>query len=1391
MLQGDQVEEVVAGSDVGGDKAESSLHIRQKRRGKKRPRSNAKGQSDRFSWDDVKQMPWIKVVCFPSKGVSKKKFIEKLGVDVIDNSCVKIINKENCVFFAPRDFTVFLKVKHEKKLLIGSKLYQCSCVNDIEQEELFPVPARIRVSKRPKTFVGSEESVLQDQKRKDQVVEETLVDSETKETDSLSDVPSTEAVRMDLDLHAKLQNLEAIVYQLVDRFQASQDASHPTSAANTGIDTSRGQEAFEKSRQLSLEDCMSKHSKQYSVSSLLDLYPQNLSNIVFPKISRKLKRYLLSLCSQNKDLANLKKSLYCKSYPAPKFLPTQEVRIRIGSLNVQSFTEPKKLGVVKLMEDSMCNIMCIQETWRRGPLKTSNLYGKTYHSIGFTEVNQGRGIGILIDRYLNFRIEDTMSWAAEDLEILTISSTSGGLITNVYIPPKRISGIEKLFELVSNTPTTYPYWFIIGDLNANHESWSSGTTNSHGNGLAEFLEDHDEFVGCFPNGPTYISGNRSTTIDLALKSSKIDINPVQLYIEDPGKYGIRTPHFMIHGSLIVDSTTLLQHAISCFDAVTYSEMSSTVMSHLWKSERFSNLHVNDFIGVVQHCISACTRFRRNVDPNKLVRELFQDPKAIDIRNRILNSSDASTSDALQRQHHRTIRQIKESSFKAFLDELLWQNNTLWSFWKALRLLGNNYYLKTRDPSLGREDDIRTSWLNNFTIDPRLLQLGNYMDKPEYWTPESQSGCELDYPTAEDIEAILKRRPNPGTPGPDGITYEHLRLLGGDGFQIISRILNQIVVSGVWPVVYKQALLKALPKDDSESNFRPISLLPCLSKVHESFIAGFLKRELEERHIISDAQFGGRKNSSTDDILSHTLLDVSESLDCGQHTIILYLDISKAFDRIYHPIMLEILREYKFTGSVVDFIKSYLENRSYYIRSDGAVGKSIQPQHGGPQGSVLLPLLWILYINPLVDTAHRGGQNIKAFVDDCQWLFKFDPKDGFPEEEIYSVLETITTFCTYLRLTVSSQKCKFLYIYGSEGKPIRLPRIIAPWDNQEIQVVREYKSLGIILDSRFLFASQGKRVIKNARRRLTHLKKLVSLPTELLDRHLMAFWNNCFLSGFSYCLEWYKDFLSIGNQNKLRSLYNESLRVISFIPKGTTAEHVLAGRRVVSFDDYLMLKQLRYIRRRIKCKRSLISEDLIRWLTFKHPLLDGSEVMIRFLAHELQLNDPIDVFQEESLNVVKEAECLSRGVMVQRFQDKHLVSPSNPCCTFLKDGLLNQYRALSKWIFRFRSSSLVTPSWLARRNLIESPQCPNCPEKDCTIVHILNVCRGSGKVKLREDLNAILGALCLSLGYSSDLSTYESLVCILNEPKEDLFPQIIQAIEIAMNLTRLAPSNVKM
>ena len=142
--------------------------------------------------------------------------------------------------------------------------------------------------------------------------------------------------------------------------------------------------------------------------------------------------------------------------------------LRIGSLNVQSLSGPKLLGIGRLMATEHCQVICLQETWSQGQLRTCNMLGKTYHSIGFCREQAGRGIGILIEPHLNFRVFESLCWANADLEILTIRSANGVQISNVYLPPNSSSGVDQISDLVDSADPSFSHWLIIGDFNANH-----------------------------------------------------------------------------------------------------------------------------------------------------------------------------------------------------------------------------------------------------------------------------------------------------------------------------------------------------------------------------------------------------------------------------------------------------------------------------------------------------------------------------------------------------------------------------------------------------------------------------------------------------------------------------------------------------------------------------------------------------------------------------------------------------------------------------------------------------------------------------------------------------------------------------------------------------------
>ena len=186
------------------------------------------------------------------------------------------------------------------------------------------------------------------------------------------------------------------------------------------------------------------------------------------------------MCSRVPELKRFVSSLRRKPTIHLPLVPTKVEGINVGSLNVQSLKRAKRTGVIEMMRQARCEILCLQETWKQCALTVKNLSGMTYHSIGFQRESIGRGIGIIVNPLLNFRIEASLCLAIEAIEILTIKAPDGGLISNVYVPPNSSHGITVLSDTVSAVPPSYPYWFIIGDFNANHKNWSNGTPNQNG-----------------------------------------------------------------------------------------------------------------------------------------------------------------------------------------------------------------------------------------------------------------------------------------------------------------------------------------------------------------------------------------------------------------------------------------------------------------------------------------------------------------------------------------------------------------------------------------------------------------------------------------------------------------------------------------------------------------------------------------------------------------------------------------------------------------------------------------------------------------------------------------------------------------------------------------------
>ena len=198
------------------------------------------------------------------------------------------------------------------------------------------------------------------------------------------------------------------------------------------------------------------------------------------------------------------------------------------------------------------------------------------------------------------------------------------------------------------------------------------------------------------------------------------------------------------------------------------------------------------------------------------------------------------------------------------------------------------------------------------------------------------------------------------------------------------ICNLSFSTGVFPAILKTAKVISIHKKNSKlevSNYRPISLLSNIDKIFEKLMHSRLIEFLEEKQILHYRQFGFRKDFSTNHAILTLLESIQKALDDRQFTCSIFIDLEKAFDTVSHDILLEKLNHYDIRGIANDWFRSYLSDRTQFISINGFNSDYKTVKYGVPQGSVLGPLLFLIFINDL-NIAIKNSETFHFADDTC-------------------------------------------------------------------------------------------------------------------------------------------------------------------------------------------------------------------------------------------------------------------------------------------------------------------------------------------------------------------------------------------------------------------------
>lgn len=355
--------------------------------------------------------------------------------------------------------------------------------------------------------------------------------------------------------------------------------------------------------------------------------------------------------------------------------------------------------------------------------------------------------------------------------------------------------------------------------------------------------------------------------------------------------------------------------------------------------------------------------------------------------------------------------------------------------------------------------------------------------------------------------------------------------------IFNRSLNETKFPQIWKTAHVTPLYKKSSKELC-SNYRPISLLSCVGKVMERCIHKQVYFFLSSNGIISPAQSGFTPGDSTINQLICIYNSLCFSFDRGITTQAVFYDISKAFDRVWHKGLLYKIRANGIRGKLLDWFKDYLSNRTQAVVIENEKSNYKRIPAGVPQGSVLGPLLFLIYINDIVEGIES---NIKLFADDTSMSLALNNPD-IRAEILNSDLEKINSWAKRWKVKFNEQKTELLN-FIRDNKPV-LP---LTFNNIQLQSSDKHKHLGLILQSNCKWDEQIKSIMNTVTMLLACLK---SYKYKLNRKSLETMYKSFILPHFDYAdVIW--DNCTEEQANSLENLHLEALRIIVGAIRGTS------------------------------------------------------------------------------------------------------------------------------------------------------------------------------------------------------------------------------------------------
>ena len=437
-------------------------------------------------------------------------------------------------------------------------------------------------------------------------------------------------------------------------------------------------------------------------------------------------------------------------------------------------------------------------------------------------------------------------------------------------------------------------------------------------------------------------------------------------------------------------------------------------------------------------------------------------------------------------------------------------------------------------------------ISELTINNNNLSNNNSL----YSVPYNQNSFFFFPTTDSEVENIICRLQSKPTYLTD-ISIDALKYISKPLSIIISHIYNNCIEKGTYPNKLKFSRVVPVFKSGSRtevSNYRPISTLLSVNKIFEKLTYNRIIAFVDRYSLICDNQYGFRRNKGTTDAIFEVVKFASDGLNNGEFVVFVFLDLKKAFDSVSHSLLIRKLFRMGFRGNILQFLESYLSERYQSVNIGNLNSEFLKVKHGVPQGSILGPILFILFIN---DVFGLDCDFITLFADDAVFGLKGKKFDALMIK-LQIFINSLSSWLSLNNLVPNTEKTS-LMLFSFRKLNANLPNVM--FNNASLKWVDNIKYLGLILDNKLNFGLQ----INKIENEISRSKGIIYRLSGFCSRNVLLklYYSLVLTYGSQNILIW--GGVSANKLNKIQILMNKTLRIIlnvsfdGFVPNVGTSD----------------------------------------------------------------------------------------------------------------------------------------------------------------------------------------------------------------------------------------------